>query len=592
MDKESGVYIEINDNTFETPGVSSMKVLVPMCTTKGEIGLNLVDANNFKDILGYDLDYNPNYYGLNLMLENLSYAYVWRLNQDAKLDNAYFTDTSAAKASNANATTFSDVTGSTPLLAVALKNPGKPQTTAVKFEPTYIVTTEPNNNPDTTTHQEITLTNVSPDESKTFNGEIIKGGCIFYDALGTSVVGIIKQVSDSLKVYKVVDNALSDVCGTASWGSESSTANTLSIELSAPLSKESYYTVKTIPPTITEWTLICASYDGNTYNEMSRNNFSTNSFSDIYWKNVAFKNIDLYLKTESNVESIPSDWLTIRDYFQLENGSNGVAVDSIVAANIDTTPIDKAHCNVIATNGITDSAVINRIAQKAEKSFTHTFADAPADSSYTNIYNWRKNLYSSEYLAVGARPDQVKISATKSIYVYPSVNYVLILSRMQDQYHSLNYPPAGFTYGKISVENLIECDYDRYGDELKTNRINWQRTKNRGSVMWEQRTTYSKDGDLSYIAPVFIIDGLREQLQSFEEQFNFRYMSPTDLLNQESGIKSILDSYVTQGFIFRYELNVPTYSEAQEAGRTLVITIGVSIAKDSEVIYININLNN
>jgi hypothetical protein len=154
------------------------------------------------------------------------------------------------------------------------------------------------------------------------------------------------------------------------------------------------------------------------------------------------------------------------------------------------------------------------------------------------------------------------------------------------------YPPAGFTYGTIAVENLIECDYENYGDELKTNRINWQRTKNRGSVMWEQRTTYALSTDLSYIAPNFIVDGLREQIVDFEEQFNFRYTSPTDLLNQESGLKQILDDYVTKGFVFKYELDVPTYAEAQAAGRTLTIKIGVAIAKDSEVIIINVNLNN
>ena len=57
-------------------------------------------------------------------------------------------------------------------------------------------------------------------------------------------------------------------------------------------------------------------------------------------------------------------------------------------------------------------------------------------------------------------------------------------------------------------------------------------------------------------------------------------------------MKSILDTYVTQGFIYRYELDVPTYAEAQEAGRVLTIKIGVALAKDAEVIYININLNN
>ena len=72
MDKESGVYLTITDNSFQTPGASNMKTLVAMLTTKGELGLNLVTANDFKDILGYDLKYNSNYYGLGSLLEDVS----------------------------------------------------------------------------------------------------------------------------------------------------------------------------------------------------------------------------------------------------------------------------------------------------------------------------------------------------------------------------------------------------------------------------------------------------------------------------------------------------------------------------------------
>ena len=121
------------------------------------------------------------------------------------------------------------------------------------------------------------------------------------------------------------------------------------------------------------------------------------------------------------------------------------------------------------------------------------------------------------------------------------LNYVKIFANMLTNFKNLYYPPAGLTYGGITIENLIECDYENYGDELKTNRINWQRVLKRGSTMWEQRTTYSLDTDLSYIAPNFIVDGLRSEIYSFETQFNFRYTSPTDLLNQESGLKGILD---------------------------------------------------
>lgn len=800
MDKESGVYLTITDNSFETPGTSGMKVLIPMQTTKGELGLNLVNANNFKDILGYDLKYNSNYYGLNNMLQNLQYAYVWRLNQGAKLANAYFENTTDGKKSSDNAETFEEITNlePKPILAISLKNVGDPQTTAVKFAPTPLDDTRTNEFPSASVPQELKFEDVSETEKNFYGTTEIKGGCIFYDAIGNTIVGIIKpNYNGTLSVYKVVDGEIVDdviseitantwtdgttfygsdmlemeepegeydgetelgivressytvhkdawsfadkfwnedeaeiteptgtagtpvslgeayiagpdvqhlnrgavymtddvgtnfyivtkyastfagcvkeqitdadaltelgnlysgnnfseidyveyteeletgfytnkegswfkvlafsttmlvlnneyesnpdiiaaleaatditisyrkysrevltqdnSCGTAAWEE-----SVLTVTLVKSLSRDSYYTVKIIPTVIKDWTLSLAYVDENKYTVQNTVNFSTNAESDIYWNKVDFGEINFYLQG-----NIAGDWAEVRDYFTIDNGSNGEA--NIIASELDMSILEKSECNIIAMNGITNHKVINKIAQKGEKLFMHTFADAPAFSSYTDLYNWSKNVYASEYLAIGARPDQVEIADKEYIYVYPSVNYVAILARMQSQYQSLNYPPAGFTYGTIAVENLIECDYENYGDELKTNRINWQRTKNRGSVMWEQRTTYANSTDLSYIAPVFILDGLREQLIDFEEQFNFRYMSPTDLLNQESGIKSILDTYVTRGFIYRYELDVPTYTEAQEAGRVLTIKIGVALAKDAEVIYININLNN
>ncbi len=799
-DKESGVYLTITDNSFETPGVSSMVPLIIGTYTKGQLGLNTVDANNFKNILGYDLKYNSNYYGLNEILQNVSYAYVWRINQGAKMANAYFLDTDSGKQSVEDAETFEDITNldPKPILAFSLKDVGDPQTTAIKFTPTPDEMTVANEFATPSVPQEIIFNDVSQSESTIYNDKEIKSGCIIYNGANNMIVGIIKPNYDGrLSVYRVVDGEIVDdiitnitvntwtdgtnfygsdmlpmvepegessepselgvvrkstynvphtcwtlnnkfydntcheteepagtagsptvlgegligpvgsehvipnilyvtndvgstfytvtaltddfstftksvvsdtatiaelnelytnagfkelkyvvytenkdtgfykknmdswfkvlsfstksivtevvaeqnpdiitalegasditisyvmysrevltqdnTCGTADWNDSE-----LVLVLTKTLSKDSFWTVRIIPTTIVNWKMTVADNKDNQYTVMNEYYLSTDSESTIYWKNVDFGDINVFIDGV-----ISSSWETIRDYFTLDNGSNGDP--NLVAAELDLTVLEKCKCNVIAMNGITNYKLINRIAQKGETLYMHTFADAPAFANYGDLEQWMKNIYRSQYLAIGARPDQVEIAENEFIYVYPSVNYIKILARMQNNYQSLMYPPAGFTYGTISVENLIECDYENYGDELKTNRINWQRTKNRGSVMWEQRTTYALSTDLSYIAPNFIVDGLREQILEFEEQFNFRYTSPTDLLNQESGLKGILDDYVTKGFVYKYELDVPTYAEAQKSGRTLTIKIGVAIAKDSEVIYINVNLNN
>ena len=260
--------------------------------------------------------------------------------------------------------------------------------------------------------------------------------------------------------------------------------------------------------------------------------------------------------------------------------------------DIDTTQLDEAPVkpNILLMNGITDFRIVNRLGNKCHASKIHLFADAPAYSSYADIYAWSKKILQSEYVAIAARPDQELDTKKKVFYVYPSVNYARIFANMLKNFGSLCYPPAGATYGNIVANDLLKCDYLNFADEMKTYRMNYQLSDRNGTVMWEQRTTYALNTDLSYIAPVFIVDDLSDQLITYERMFNFRYTSRTDLLNQESGITDILDGFVNKGFIYRYELVVPSYEEAQKAGRTLTIKIGVAIAKDSEVINIELEL--
>ena len=802
MDKESGVYLTINDNSFNTGGAANLKTIVTMLTTKGKVGLNYVTAQTYKDIVGYDLDYNSNYYGLAKLLEKVSYAYVWRLNQGAKLANAYFMSSTSDKESSDDAETFEDITqlDPKPILAVANKDVGNPGTTAIKFTPTPDTVSVPNEGATPTTPQTITLEDISSTESKELYGSTIKSGCILYDSTNSNVVAIIKENYDGdLRVYKVVDGEIVDdvitvdefniwsdgtnfyngsmevveepvgtpgepntigtirstnynvvddvwnigdkyygsnfaeitpegtqgtavsICdiyiadgsedyltpgkwyatdnagtnfyeirtlgntwsstisveitsgtdaftelstlygnsafselkyypytrsvptgnytklltswykvfsftssmlvtasepetnadiiaaldaasditishiiytheyigqinaiGSAAWDNE----NVLTLVLTGQPSKDSYFTARTIPVDIKNWTVTISDFTDNQYKIKQTVDISTNPESDIYWEKIDFG--DLQFSITGN---IASNWQAVRDYFTIDNGSNGS--NNIVASEIDLKPLETSGCNVLAMNGITNYKVINKIASKAENFYIHVFADAPAYSIYTDVENWEKNIYRSEYLATAGRPDEVEIdeNGTK-ILVYPSANYVCILADMLTNYGWLCYPPAGPTYGGISVESLMECDYENFGNELKTNRINWQRSTNNGTMMWEQRTTYALNTDLSYIAPVFIVDQIREQVVTFEEQFTFRYATPTDLLNQESGLNKILEDLQTRGFVYSYKVTVPTFAEAQKAGRTLKIYIEVAIMKDSEVIEIELNLVN
>lgn len=803
MEKASGVYLTITDNSFiAQAGAQSMRVIVPMLTTKGKLGFNRVTANDFKDIVGYDLEYNSNYLGLSRILEYVSYVDVWRLNQESKLANAYFLTKTSDKEYVADAESIEDVTmmDPAPLLAVGNKSTGDWQTSAIKINPLHSETTQQNTNGTAVDPQIIKLNPVNKTEETKIGDISVLNGLLLYNSSDNAIVGAIKKnILDEYKLYRVVDGELIDdvifiqetdtwkdgskfydsamqeitepegdasepvdigvvrqstyqrtnsvwkmgdsfissefaptiepqgtasspvnlckafaengshthlVAGTiyatndsgttyytvtklgATWNdcvkveidaSETDVLTELSsiygadefseidyiqysetlatgmyrnisdswfkvkallqssivtegmreenpaivaaleaasdetiqyikyteetfttdnsvgtvefnldstiLTITTPPSKDSFWNIHTLPEVLTDWTLTLASYDGRNYSVKKTYNFSTDLESEIYVENVDFG--DLFVQVNG---SIPSDMTSIRNYFTLEGGSNGN--DSLIATNIDTSILDNCGRNIMAMNGLTDYKVVNRIAGKIKENKIHVFADAPAYSSYIDVETWEKKLAKSEYLATGSRPDKVQISEDSYVYVYPSVNYVYILSQMLSNFGSLNFPPAGPTYGLINTEELIECDYEMYADELKTNRINWQRTNNVGTMMWEQRTTYELNTDLSYIAPVFIVDAVAEDVVTFEQQFNFRYMTPTDILNQDSGLTSILQDYVDKGFLYSFNLHMPTYEEAQKAGRTLVIPIEIVTTKDAEVIKINLILNN
>ena len=692
MDKASGVYLHITDSSFITGGASSLMAVIPMTTVKGKLGINDVSATTFKDILGYDLKYNSNYYGLQKILEQVSHAYVWRLNQEAKLANAYFADTSSDKQYSDDAETFEEIikVENPPVLAIANKDVGDWQTTAIKFVPTENTDIITNENPNSTVAQTIELADVSATELKQLYGAEILASCIFYNASDNSIVGIIKKnYEDEWRLYKVVDGEIvDDVIETTTtttnvwtdgtlfyngnmqvidepagehspltavgvvrtynstfyqkiesdWHevvkftpsgitpsesvvsdtdiidaleaatditinycqySETTTTVTeinsvaacqfdnskLTIVMTEAVSTDSYWNVHTIPSQIVNWTMVQARYDGRNYYTDSEIKFSFDVESESYIDNVDFGDIQIF-----TTQSFPSNWTAIREYFTLEGGTNGRK--DLSAVNIDVTQLDDCVTtpNIMLMNGLTDYRVVNRLANKCIKSKVHLFADAPAYSSYADVYAWSKKIVQSEYVAIAARPDQELDANDKIFYVYPSTSYAKIFAEMIDNYGSLCYPPAGSTYGVISVNDLMKCDYANFADEMKTYRMNWQLSDNNGTVMWEQRTTYALNTDLSYIAPVFILDDLSDQIVTYERMFNFRYMSRTDLLNQQSGLTDILDSFVSKGFVYRYELNVPSYDEAQKAGRTLTIKIGVAIAKDSEVINIELEL--
>lgn len=321
----------------------------------------------------------------------------------------------------------------------------------------------------------------------------------------------------------------------------------------------------------------------------TRTPFSLLSSSDDYWGNIDFK--DIYFHTTLTSSLSYSASTACFNFYNFANSNNGSNGTEATASNLDISKLDGCGCNILLTNGSLANTIVIKMLGGCAKNKIHMFADVPDNQTYSTIATYAesitKNTTTMRYLTLVARPEKVG-----DVLVHASCKYAEIFANMLSATGSLNYPPAGATYGTVTIQELMPCDYELYKDDMKTNRINYLTVNSLGTMMWEQRTMYADNTDLSYIAPNFIIDELSDLIIEHERRFNFRYMTDTDLSVNKSGLVQILNSYVDKGFLYSYSLKVPNVQEAQASGRTLNIMIKVQVMKDSEVINIDLQLTN
>jgi hypothetical protein len=513
MDKASGVYYYTIDNSIRPSGSSLFGGVVPMFTVKGPIGrLITVTAKDFRDILGYDLEYNPNYLGLDTMLQSVARLEVLRLNQNPTVGNYIWTSSAGGAVSGAAEDGIKNVAevpvidfGSDTLeLWVAHKTPGYWGEFGVWF-------TE----------------------------EEVEGDPVFSIFYGQKV--------DAAQ-FKVIESKV----------------------------------------------------------------FSFDKSKDNFWGKINLSNISFGFK--AGATGLPN---SVKDQrVVIDEGSNGDC-DPVGGLTLDElTPmlsaLDESSANVIVGNGFSaDAGLCGALVEAGEKRIMSVFIDVPdltspddPDASGDMVFNendgvlragncvkWTSGLIRSEYCQAVSVPDVVATSVG-DVYIWPSVNLFKVYARMFQDYGHVRYPPAGPSYGSVSISKLLKNDFKLYGDELKTARVNYQRIGTNGPVLWEQRTTYGLDSDLSYASTVFILRDLRARLINFMSNFNFRFTTPSSLLSIRSGLDSILSSFKRELFLVGYTLTVPSYKEAQAAGREFDIYISVSVISDSEVINLRVTLEN
>lgn len=581
MDQASGVNIFIDDQSVVIPGSNELEVLVPMLTTKGKVGqLNVVNAQNFKDVLGYDLNYNPNYAGLEKMLEWLNHVSVLRINQNAVLANRYYNSTGVLSTDNTllDFNTLKEMEPQ-PKLAVALRDPGNPGNFTVKFEPAYHEKKATVNFDETLTIQGLA------DETLTIGTETVFGGVEIYDSEGYELLAVIS--ADKKSVLRVDAGKVTDtVIGTVAVGSGEQDHD-YTITWTTPISNVNLYLFKTLSSSYDLWNLKLLETVNTVSYVRSTTSFSVVASDDNYWEKVDFGALQLFITDNSILQEAD-----LRAGVALESGSNGLAESALLAPNMDLTVLNNTSCNIWISNGLKRIPILNKLGTKADALFCYLFIGVPYYKNHEDAAAWKDPIVHTDKVILVGRPS-IEDTELGSAYICPSIQYAYIYSQMQTQTGSLLYPPAGYTYGLVNVTALAEVDYPDYASFMKTARINYIISSADGSCIWEQRNNYAKNTDLSYINTSFIITELRARIVQLEKIYNFRYMRTVDLNNNESALTSLLDSMKDGGFLYDYQLDFPSYAEAQStADRSLNIKIGVQPTKDAEIINITLILKN
>ena len=569
MDKKSGVYYYLTDNSLRPGGSSMFGGVVLMYTTKGEVGrLNTVTALDYRDRLGYDLAYNPNYAGLDTMLASVARLDVLRLNDEATVANLCWDSTGAVSSvTGADSPEAVEISNPQPAFWVSHKSPGDWGDRAIIFQKGddarkeytlfYYAYVD-----DQFTQVRRTTFSLDPVESDFYTNVNFGDLTIGFADKANPVIPL--SFSDEPE-FIVNPNYDPDV------------------EPTIPNPDYDSVTNPGVPPTIP-----------NPDYELKKDEFIPNPNYDpcnfCYAAGVSV--------------SVTTDNL-------LRSGSNGLDFNSEVvftAADVALrlSALEGSSANVLVMNGFHGGLGVSKIElAKAVVNYCgdrdiSVFLDA---ESFVNdvdlldapsVVDWAGDLLSinGHYGQLSAVPDQMTTRAG-TVLIQPSVYLFQIYARMFTNFGHVNFPPAGPSYGTVSASRLMESNFHLYGDELKTGRVNYLTSTRNGICMWEQRTLYSLGGsDLSHASTVFILRDLKYRLLDFMSQFTFRFSTPVDLLTIRSGLTMILDLFIRNNFLFWYDLRVPTYEEAQAAGRTMDIEIDVATTSDMQVINLMVALHN
>jgi hypothetical protein len=519
MDKASGVYWSLNDQSIRPTGSVTLGAVVLMFTHKGPIDrLIKVTAENYQDLLGYDPDYfGASMAGLSKMLNTVDSIQVLRLNagatgSSASAEEKLYLAGKGQYSTEGESIVWTDFQ-SIVALEASLKSytsvwyvcPDSPGKRSLEYQVTPVMVTDPD------TQQPVPDPVMKVFSVKNVGSANVLASVTFNSSLGE--VGAFTRVKAGEFYLGWLGEGMPAAASTGD----------------------------------TQYAVLGTGGDG----------YSLASYDD---QEVSPLNARLNLLRGRGLNLLVT---------------NGTFVDDVAGCKNSYTAI----------------------ANFAEAQFIPSFVDVPPQfkdisgdpGSYElggvlsgeAAVDWSNGWSGNEYCSPVAG-----LEPSGSTFIYPSAQMVIIYANMFRTMNSLNYPPAGRTYGSVTVSSLVVNDFTDYADQLKTARVNYLKVDGAGVVMWEERNKYNLDSDLSRIHAIYILMDLRAKILDVTANYNFRFMTPVDLLNLQGNLKTILDDFKANYFLVAYTLKVPIYEQVQEAGTEFDVDIGVAIINAAEVINI------
>lgn len=628
--RASGSYYRIVDNSLGSSDNVAMTCLLPMMLKKGE-QVQVVTFSDFEDKVGYDLAYNPLYLGLKNLLQSVSRVTLFRLNKEPAYGNVIITkagnslsktaviDKDIFNASVKTKTVVQDMTAYPTTIPFALdivedtltiKSGATLQAhddgdgnlvadngsgiigtvvyasgvVSLSAGPVAVLTSEASvdeaysvlmKTPGNWATLRIKLTdcyesiNLQTGTTLSIGKGVESGSVLIYDSSG----GLIAHSTGT----SIVEDNSSGVSGTIvnSTGvitlGTAPVSLTLLIEYITAVTADKLYTL-TISEVVDSVaivveTVVVSLVDGNA----------------LFIGDLEFENVIIQWE---EIPTIPI--IGVSPTITMTGATDGTMPS---ASDIDMTKIVSAEGFFVAMNGLADYGIIGKFQTFCDDYDRICLIDCPNFTTYASAFAWSLGLAASEKSALFAVSEQQVIDL-KVYSVYPTIKILQAYASMFKQTGSLNYPVAGYTYGGISVESLYATDFSGYRDELKTNKINYLMIGSSGPVIWEQRTRYASESDLTYLHANIILIQFAARLVKYGSQFDFKLIGPSELNMMQTGIEDIISEYVVKNFLWSGSVKVPSWSAVLESGvRTVDIPVTIKIAEDSEERTFVIELN-